>query len=115
MRAVRGRYGSRDCSLNVLFLPDDLLHIIFAKLKFKDKVSAGLVCKQWEQLLQADNPAARHWVVNYNVDKVVASKAYKTRIQGYFSQQRSLSIPRYVPVRASIPVIMSEYLVLVSG
>jgi hypothetical protein len=68
--AGNGRNASRKHSSNIFDLPDDLMYVIFEKLEFMDKVSAGLVCKHWEQLLRANAPAARQWVVDYNVDRL---------------------------------------------
>jgi hypothetical protein len=70
-----GRYASRKRVRHCPVLPNDLMHNIFSKLDFKDKISAGLVCKQWDRLLKTGTAAARHWVVDYNVDPIVASTA----------------------------------------
>lgn len=58
--------------INILDLPNDAAHIILSKLEFRDKVSAGLVCKHWDELLKAKTGAFRHWVVNYNLDTCVS-------------------------------------------
>jgi hypothetical protein len=52
-------------------LPDDLIHVIFSKLDFPEKVIAGIVCKKWEQLLKTGRAAGKHWVVEYSLDKIV--------------------------------------------
>jgi hypothetical protein len=91
-----GRSPSPNRTSFILALPLDLLHIILSKLNFRDKVNAGLVCKQWEELLTASTPAARHWVVDYNVDRVVNSPAFTTANMDSFLQQPSLAVVRCV-------------------
>jgi hypothetical protein len=78
MRAVTGRSGSRKHIRHIANLPDDLMHIVFGMLEFRDKINASGVCKQWDQLLKAGTDNARHWVVNYNVDTIVSSSATRT-------------------------------------
>jgi hypothetical protein len=70
-----GRYASIKRIRLCPVLPDDLVRKIFSKLDFADKIHAGLVCKQWDRLLKTGTAAARHWVVDYNVDPIVASAA----------------------------------------
>jgi hypothetical protein len=91
-----GRSNSPKRTSYILVLPLDLLHIILSKLNFRDKVNAGLVCKQWEELLTASTPAARHWIVDYNIDRVVNSPAFTTANMDSFSHQPSLVIVRCV-------------------
>jgi hypothetical protein len=62
-RALRKR--RRHCKLPTL--PDEVLQKIFWKLEFLDKINAGLVCKDWDRLLNAGTPTERHWVVPYTV------------------------------------------------
>jgi hypothetical protein len=50
-------------------LPDEVLQKIFWKLDFLDKVNAGLVCKDWDRVLNASTPTERHWVVQYRVNE----------------------------------------------
>jgi hypothetical protein len=59
-----------------LVLPDDLMHVIFSQLDMMAKFNAGLACKNWDPLLRAATPAARHWVIDFNVDKVVPRTAF---------------------------------------
>jgi hypothetical protein len=66
-----GRPASRKRILLSEVLPDDLLHVIFSKLHFRDKVIAGHVCKHWDQLLKSGTAAARHWVVSYDLDAII--------------------------------------------
>jgi hypothetical protein len=54
----------------VPLLPDDILHNVFSTLKFRDKINVGMVCKEWDQLLQAGTSGARHWVIEYDMDNV---------------------------------------------
>jgi hypothetical protein len=70
MRAVRGRYGAPNGTKQLATLPDDVLHLIFSKLEFRAKISCGLVCTQWDQLLKAGGGAGKHWVVAYDVDSL---------------------------------------------
>jgi hypothetical protein len=72
-----GRSGSPKRIRYVATVPDDLMHVIFSKLDFKDKINAGKVCKQWDQLLKSGTADARHWVVDYNIDSIVSSRAFK--------------------------------------
>jgi hypothetical protein len=53
---------------NLVAFPDDVMHLIFSKLSFKEKISCGLVCKQLDKLLKAGSAGGRHWVVNYHVN-----------------------------------------------
>lgn len=65
--------------LSVIDLPNDVAHIIFAKLEFKDKISAGLVCKQWDKLLKANAGGLRHWVVDYSLEACISNSFYSSR------------------------------------
>ncbi len=60
---------------HVLDFPYDIMHIVFSKLRFMDKINAGMTCKQWEQLLKAGTANARHWDVRYDLDRVQSSAA----------------------------------------
>jgi hypothetical protein len=83
----------REPTLSNLHLPDDVMHVVFLKLNFMDKVNTGIVCKQWDQLPRAGTAAARHWVFNYNVD----SKAF-TREEGPVKADPNMDFGRYVTV-----------------
>lgn len=63
-------------------LPQELWHIIFAKLDLKDKLNVGLVCKHWDQLLRAGTADAEHWRVEYNLDTIWSSASIKTLKKG---------------------------------
>jgi hypothetical protein len=63
----------RKRTLHIATFPDELKHIIFSKLDFKEKLNAGLVCKEWGNLLKTCTGAARHWDVGYSVKRTVAS------------------------------------------
>jgi hypothetical protein len=78
MRALTGRTGSRKHFRHIATLPDDLMHHIFSRLEFRDKVNASQTCKEWDQLLKAGIENARHWVVNYNIDTTVSRSATRT-------------------------------------
>jgi hypothetical protein len=93
-----GRHALQKRSSDIGVLPDDLMHIIFARLEFRDKISAGMVCKLWDELLRSNTPAARQWVIIYDADKVVSSTACMARLGDWFSQQPGLPIVRYVAV-----------------
>ncbi len=73
------RPGSSKRTKCVEVLPHDVLQIIFSRLEFRDKVRAGLVCKQWDQLLKTGSLPAKHWEVHYNINKIVSRTAYKRR------------------------------------
>jgi hypothetical protein len=57
-----GKRVSLRLNSDVIVLPDDIMHIVFSRLEFRDRVNVGAACKQWEQLLQAGTDVARHWV-----------------------------------------------------
>jgi hypothetical protein len=78
---VMDRRGPPKRMRNLVSVPDDVLHVIFALLEFRDKISAGLVCKQWDHLLKAGSAAGRHWVVVYDVERLVSRPAL-TRAKG---------------------------------
>jgi hypothetical protein len=80
--------------------PDDLMHVIFSKLEFRDKINASQVCKLWDQLLKASTDDARHWVVDYNVDTLVSSPAFKATRKLHHSAQSSTLVERCVTVHA---------------
>jgi hypothetical protein len=82
-------------SYNII-LPNDVLRIIFADLSFMDKINSGLVCKQWDQVLRGGTPDARHWVVDFNVDRAVRNTAPTTEDTNSLLQQPSGTIVRYV-------------------
>jgi hypothetical protein len=66
-------FGSSKRARHIAAFPDELMHIIFSKVEFQDKKRAGLVCKQWDQLLKAGTAAARHWEIDYTVKRIVES------------------------------------------
>ncbi len=63
----------RKRKLHIAAFPEELLHIIFSKLDLKDKLNAGLVCKEWDKLLKSCTGAARHWDIKYSVKRTLAS------------------------------------------
>jgi hypothetical protein len=65
----------------IVCFPNDLLYNIFFKLDFRDKINAGLACKEWEQLLQAGNPASRHWEIVYSISGVARSRSLRTSVE----------------------------------
>jgi hypothetical protein len=65
--------GPRKRTLHIAAFPDELKHIIFSKLEFKEKLNAGLVCKEWDNLLRTCTGAARHWDIKYLVKRTVAT------------------------------------------
>jgi hypothetical protein len=72
------------------------MHVIFSRLEFKDKISAGQVCRDWGNLLKAGTADARHWNVNYNVDAIVTSAAFEATKSLPPPQQTSNYIERCV-------------------
>jgi hypothetical protein len=82
-------------------LPDDLMYVIFFKLDFRDKVNAGLVCKQWDQLLKAGTAPAKHWEVEYRVKESQSwnPSPLEPERQTPISQQPAAVIVRYVTER----------------
>lgn len=74
---VMGKSGSPKRLRDTAILPHELMHVIFGKLHLKDKLSAGLVCKHWDQLLKAGTADARHFHVEYNLDTLYSSTACK--------------------------------------
>jgi hypothetical protein len=82
--------------IHIAVLPQDLLQEVLCKLEFRDKINAGQVCKQWDQLLRTGTPATRHWVVDYNIDTIVSSRAYTTTAEGLVAQRFTTYIERYV-------------------
>lgn len=56
-----GRSGIPKRLRHTALLPQELMHLIFEKLEMKDILNAGLVCKEWDQLLRAGTADARHW------------------------------------------------------
>jgi hypothetical protein len=66
------RSGLAKRTRHIAALPDELMHIVFSKLDFHDKIYAGLACKQWDQLLKDGTAAARHWDIEYEVERIVA-------------------------------------------
>jgi hypothetical protein len=79
--ALMGAPGSAKRTRHIAVLPDELMHVIFSKLSFHNKIRAGLACKQWDQLLKAGTPAARHWNIDYIVQRTPtdpdATKQYR--------------------------------------
>jgi hypothetical protein len=98
MTEVVGRSWSAKRIHHIETFPDDLMHVIFAKLEFRDKVNASQVCKQWDELLKAGTANARHWVVDYNVDTIVSSKAFEATKGTHPAEQLSTCIERCVTV-----------------
>jgi hypothetical protein len=79
-------------------LPSDLFYIIFSKLECIDKINAGMVCKQWDQLLRSGTPSSTHWVVNYNVGNLVSNLQYLTTPEEPTVDQLTIDFGRYVTV-----------------
>jgi hypothetical protein len=71
------------------------MHIIFSKLDFKDKIKAGLACKQWDQLLKAGTPAARHWDIDYSVKRIEPNPGVTKKFRRIASDHPSASVARY--------------------
>jgi hypothetical protein len=89
-----GGYGSSKRARYSAVLHDDVLHVIFCKLGFRDKINAGLVCKDWDKLLKAGTSTSRHWDVSYNFDKIVSSNAWA--IRGLAPERLIDGVGRYV-------------------
>jgi hypothetical protein len=87
------RSGSSKRLKTTARLPDDLMHIIFSKLTFTDKIYAGSVCKDWDQLLKAGTPATRHWVIKYNLDTIL-SRIDSLAAEGSTVDQLTIDIGR---------------------
>lgn len=84
--------------LSMVNLPEDLLHMIFSNLGFRDKVSAGMVCKEWEKVLQDGTVATRHWEVDYSVSDA-ARKTVSSTSMGPSLQHPGALIMRCVITR----------------
>jgi hypothetical protein len=95
MSDVVGRCGSAKRIRHIAALPHDLMHVIFSKLKFRDKVNAGKVCKQWDQLLKAGTDNPRHWDVDYIVDSLVPSTTSDAAGDLYKAEQSITWVDRY--------------------
>ncbi len=96
-----GQFGKADAKLiksTRRCLPDDVIHVIFSKLDFRDNITAGLVCKQWDQLLKSVTAAGKHWVVDYNVDAVEARETSKLSSSEPSVEPLTDSMERYVLV-----------------
>jgi hypothetical protein len=106
MSEVVGKNGSAKRIRHITTFPDDLMHVIFSKLEFLDKIKAGIVCKQWDQLLKAGTDNARHWVVDYNVDTLV-SRLGPTR-DPYQAELSVNLIQRYVTVHTQSPMCFMQ-------
>jgi hypothetical protein len=78
---------------HILELPYDVMHLIFTKLEFLDKINAGMTCKLWDQLLKASLGDARHWDVDYDVDLFLPSTALTTTDGGH-SEDKSDTVIR---------------------
>jgi hypothetical protein len=97
-----GKRASHRLNSDVIVLPDDIMHIVLSRLEFRDKVNAGAVCKHWEQLLQSGTAVSRHWVVDYNIDRVVSSEALTARDQGHATNGPTNAIGRCVNMLNSL-------------
>jgi hypothetical protein len=64
--------GSGKLTTQMAALPHDVMNIIFSKLEFRDKIKAGQVSRHWDQLLKTGPAAARHWVVDYDMDAILS-------------------------------------------
>ncbi len=87
------RFVSSERIVSILRLPHEVLQIIFSKVEFEDKVRAGLVCTDWDQLLKDGTAGAKHWDVQYHVETVV-KKAGFTTDEGLVTEQASDTIVR---------------------
>jgi hypothetical protein len=96
-----GGSGSAKRMRHLENLPDDLMHVIFYRLDFRDKVSAGLVCKHWDQLLKIGSAAGRHWVVDYNVNRLVSKSASLYSNNEAAGEEMLVAMERCVTVLAS--------------
>jgi hypothetical protein len=85
-------------------LPHDVVHIIFSKLEFLDKIAAGLVCKRWDQLLKAGSTSGRHWFVMYDVNAIVRRAALRATVQDSADMSSYNIIERCVPAYSHMRV-----------
>jgi hypothetical protein len=108
MSEVVGRYGSAKRIRHIATFPDELMHVIFSKLEFKDRITSGFVCKQWEKMLKAGKDTPRHWVVDYNVDSCVSSRGCRGRTVLYEDKQTIKSFERYVTVHTHPPTGLTD-------
>jgi hypothetical protein len=76
-------------------LPDDLLRIILWKLCLSEKITAGLVCKHWDQVLKSGTAASRHWVLDYNIDIILSSTHFPSTLSGSMTEQLINDVGRY--------------------
>jgi hypothetical protein len=90
-----GRSGSPKHLRHIPDLPDDLMHIIFSQLKFRDKIFSGQVCKHWDRLLKENSAAARHWEIAFNIDSLVSCLGNPTTAEGLTAEQSSINLGRY--------------------
>jgi hypothetical protein len=90
-----GTPGSAKRMRHIAGFPDELMHIIFSKLDFRDKIKAGMAWKQWDQLLKAGTPAARHWDINYNVERIEPNPDVTKEFRRIPSDHPSASVGRY--------------------
>jgi hypothetical protein len=81
-------------SFDVLVVPDDVMHMIFSDLDTRVKVNAGLVCKQWDQLLKVRPAAGRHWIIDFNINSVVARTALAETHKESFAHQPAIAAGR---------------------
>jgi hypothetical protein len=87
-------FGSSKRARHIAAFPDELMHIIFSKVEFQDKIRAGLVCKQWDQLLKSGTPAARHWEIDFTVKRIVETPDANKMFQRFISDHPTASIGR---------------------
>jgi hypothetical protein len=93
--AVMDRSGSAKRTRHVTLFPDELMHIIFSKLEeTNDKMNAGLACKEWDQLLKAGTPAARHWDIHYTVKRTMPSTEPGKKYKNFTPDQSTASVER---------------------
>ncbi len=96
MVAVMSTSGSTKRTRHVTSFPNDLMHIIFSKLEMtKDKLNAGLACKEWDQLLKAGTPAARHWDIHYAVKRTVPTTDPEKKYKNFAPDHPSASVERF--------------------
>jgi hypothetical protein len=91
-------YSPEDCA-HILELPIDVMHIIFSKLDFLEKVFAALTCKPWDLILKAGWGNAAHWEVDYNLDQIVYGRSCATTHGG---RKSDLASRRSVHIQNSL-------------
>jgi hypothetical protein len=81
-------------------LPHDVLLTIFPNLDFQQKITAGLVCKHWNEVLKTSTPSPRLWEVEYDVDAILSRLAFTATYDGHVPEDLIAPIVRYVAIVA---------------